>query len=67
LQEEDIPGRTKIRELVIREWKRYFLQLKSDLSKAVGDISFTADGWSDKNLQNFLAIMAHWVHRKPDG
>ncbi|KAF8262056.1 hypothetical protein EI94DRAFT_1604014, partial [Lactarius quietus] len=38
-----------------------FLSLKFTLQNSVGQISFTADTWSDQNRQSFLAITAHWI------
>ena len=35
--------------------------------KALGEISFTADFWSDPNRRSFFAITAHWLARHPSG
>lgn len=32
----------------------------------MGQISFTADIWSDQNRQSYLAITAHWITRHGD-
>lgn len=32
----------------------------------MGQISFTADIWSDQNRQSYLAITAHWIAKRGD-
>ncbi|KAI6024540.1 hypothetical protein EDC04DRAFT_2606341 [Pisolithus marmoratus] len=36
-------------------------QLRVELKRAVGVISFTADIWSADKLDSYLAMMAHWI------
>ncbi|KAF8263922.1 hypothetical protein EI94DRAFT_1481146, partial [Lactarius quietus] len=50
-----------LRELVIETWRKYFHNLKRDLENSVGQISFTADTWSNQNRRLFLTITAHWI------
>ena len=38
-----------------------FVMLTPFQQKAQGNISFTSDIWTDKNLRRFLALTAHWV------
>ncbi|KIL57978.1 hypothetical protein M378DRAFT_188346 [Amanita muscaria Koide BX008] len=63
LQEKDIPRRTKIRSSIITACNTWYTVLKSDLAAAAGQISFTADVWSDRSLRPYLAITAHWLAR----
>lgn len=34
---------------------------------SLGKVSFTADMWSDKKMQSFLAVTAHWISRNDTG
>ncbi|KAF9239469.1 ribonuclease H-like domain-containing protein [Melanogaster broomeanus] len=61
LQNSDIPDRTKIRELIVHAWIKYFAVLKSDMALALGRISHTAGIWSNDNRRPFLAMTAHWI------
>ncbi|KAH7903782.1 hypothetical protein BJ138DRAFT_987404, partial [Hygrophoropsis aurantiaca] len=61
LRNSDIPHRTKLRELILDAWRKYFTALKRDLANAAGRVSFTTDIWSDDNLRPFLAMTAHWI------
>jgi hypothetical protein len=61
LVDADIPRRDKMREAVISQWRDKFRELKSDLSKSCGRISFTSDIWSNANLESYLALTAHWI------
>jgi hypothetical protein len=38
--------------------------LKKYYQRAVGNISFTADAWSDSNRKPYLCVTAHWVGRE---
>jgi hypothetical protein len=78
LKETAIPHRTKLRQLIVEAWKRYFHVLKGDLAvsvsavlftltevwvskNAMGQVSFTADIWSNQALAAYLAMTAHWI------
>ncbi|KAI0286321.1 hypothetical protein BC826DRAFT_1121221 [Russula brevipes] len=61
LIDANIPRHNKIREAIIAQWRVSFEQLKSDLSKSCGRISFTADIWSNSNLEAYLALTTHWI------
>jgi hypothetical protein len=79
LKESMIPHRTKLRELVINNWRMKFLELKAKLGvryimllfdvfppciqDAKGRISVTMDMWSDQNRRSYLAMTAHWITR----
>ncbi|KIK24284.1 hypothetical protein PISMIDRAFT_98699 [Pisolithus microcarpus 441] len=51
----------KLHELTISAWKSYFKVLKRDMEAAVGQISFTADVWSDSLCHPYLGMTAHWI------
>ncbi|KAJ8581509.1 hypothetical protein M405DRAFT_751700 [Rhizopogon salebrosus TDB-379] len=61
LKETAIPHRTKLSQLIVEAWKRYFHVLKGDLANAMGQVSFTADIWSNQALAAYLAMTAHWI------
>ncbi|KIK16557.1 hypothetical protein PISMIDRAFT_72240, partial [Pisolithus microcarpus 441] len=60
LRDTDIPHRTKTRELILQRWREHFMQLRVELKRVVGAISFTADVWSADKLDSYLAMVAHW-------
>ncbi|KAI6101866.1 hypothetical protein F5141DRAFT_1218057 [Pisolithus sp. B1] len=61
LQDTDIPHCTKTCELIFQHWQECFMQLRVELKRAVGVISFTADVWSADKLDSYLAMTAHWI------
>ncbi|KIK14907.1 hypothetical protein PISMIDRAFT_116245, partial [Pisolithus microcarpus 441] len=61
LWDTDIPHCTKTHELILQHWQEHFMQLRVELKRAVGVISFTADMWSADKLDSYLAMMAHWI------
>ncbi|KAI6046648.1 hypothetical protein EDC04DRAFT_2597783 [Pisolithus marmoratus] len=42
-------------------------QLRVELKRAIGVISFTADIWSTDKLDSYLAMMAHWIGHELGG
>ncbi|KIM68545.1 hypothetical protein SCLCIDRAFT_48933, partial [Scleroderma citrinum Foug A] len=48
-------------ELIIEAWRDYFTVLKHDLTNSLGQISLTADIWTDENRRPFLVTTAHWI------
>ncbi|KAH7904065.1 hypothetical protein BJ138DRAFT_1019655, partial [Hygrophoropsis aurantiaca] len=50
---------------IIKAWQAYFAVLKQDMANALGDISFTADIWSDKKRGSYLGMTAHWIAEDP--
>ncbi|KAF9222732.1 hypothetical protein BS17DRAFT_662454, partial [Gyrodon lividus] len=54
-------------ELVITAWKGYFEILKKDLADSVGQVSFTADIWSNGLHCPYLGITAHWIKKDGNG
>ncbi|KIK11620.1 hypothetical protein PISMIDRAFT_73432, partial [Pisolithus microcarpus 441] len=52
-----------LHKLTISAWKSYFKVLKKDMEVAVGQISFTADIWSDSLHHPYLGMTAHWIKR----
>lgn len=43
-----------------------FSELTSDRKASIGKISFTADIWSSKGMNSYLAITAHWLGPRGD-
>jgi hypothetical protein len=79
LQDTNIFHRTKIRELILQAFNKYFAVLKQDLAvtaqllkvpqtyifqAAQGKVSFTSDMWSNHKLCPFMAVTAHWIARE---
>ncbi|KIK19935.1 hypothetical protein PISMIDRAFT_43100, partial [Pisolithus microcarpus 441] len=48
-------------EPILQRWQEHFMQLRVELKRVVGVISFTADVWSADKLDSYLAMMAHWI------
>ncbi|KAH9970382.1 hypothetical protein BGW80DRAFT_1135566, partial [Lactifluus volemus] len=63
LTERDLPHRTKLIEMIFREYEQEHQKALSKFESALGCISFTSDCWSDPNLASFLAITAHFIAR----
>lgn len=38
-----------------------------ELQKSAGQISFTSDLWTDKNMRSHLAVTAHWISESNQG
>jgi hypothetical protein len=37
------------------------------IQKALRQISYTADLWSDQHPWSYVALTTHWIHRRADG
>ncbi|KAJ7437334.1 hypothetical protein FB451DRAFT_1305801 [Mycena latifolia] len=64
LTDKEIPHRKKLTKLVHEAWDQYYVDLKAAFRASIGKISFTADIWSSKGMDSYLAIMAHWLGPK---
>ncbi|KAI0367558.1 hypothetical protein BV20DRAFT_911514, partial [Pilatotrama ljubarskyi] len=60
LTKKDIPGRTHIMDILVREYAEEIQTLRQELSSALGRVSFTCDMWSCNILRGFLAITVHF-------
>ncbi|KAI5991329.1 hypothetical protein EDC04DRAFT_2911606 [Pisolithus marmoratus] len=67
LWDTDIPHHTKTHKLVLQCWQEHFMQLRVELKRAIGAISFTADIWSADKLNSYLAMTAHWIGHESGG
>ncbi|KAH9008461.1 hypothetical protein EDB85DRAFT_1814134, partial [Lactarius pseudohatsudake] len=47
-------------------WGHAFKELRAELAKSCGRISFTADIWSSASLTPYLAVTSHWIARTPN-
>ncbi|KAI6041974.1 hypothetical protein EDC04DRAFT_2601279 [Pisolithus marmoratus] len=63
-QDTDIPHHTKTHKLVLQHWGECFMQLRVELKRAIGAVSFTADIWSADKLDSYLVMMAHWIRHE---
>ncbi|OJT05329.1 hypothetical protein TRAPUB_3770 [Trametes pubescens] len=63
LRDEDIPHRTKLRELIRTAHKKHRIEVQVEMAGALGRISFTADLWTDPILRAFMAVTAHYIVR----
>lgn len=57
-----IPGRTKIRDVIVSEAARIKLKIKQILKTPKTKISLTIDGWTSRTQLGFLAIVASFVY-----
>ncbi|KAJ3518939.1 hypothetical protein NMY22_g13434 [Coprinellus aureogranulatus] len=65
LKDSDIPGRTDIRDRVIKAWEEHIKTLQTDVETyALGKVSATMDMWSDPNLTPYMAVTIHWMEGK---
>ncbi|KAI9566229.1 hypothetical protein HD554DRAFT_2040447 [Boletus coccyginus] len=48
-------------ELILNAFGTMFSVLQAKLSRAMSEISFTADIWLSESLDPYLAITAHWI------
>ncbi|KAL1746119.1 ribonuclease H-like domain-containing protein [Schizophyllum fasciatum] len=67
LEDEDIPHRTLLTELIAERFKIEKARMEEDLQSAAGRVSYTADVWSRANMQPFLAVTAHYIVRTEKG
>ncbi|KAJ7435286.1 hypothetical protein FB451DRAFT_1418305 [Mycena latifolia] len=67
LSDKDIPHQTKLTNLIIEAWMRYYHELKATLGAAIGLISFTADIWSRAKTRQVLLHQALLAFRRIRG
>ncbi|KAJ2975727.1 hypothetical protein NUW54_g11681 [Trametes sanguinea] len=60
LSDRDIPHRTHIHNLLVREYQEEIENIRRELTNALGRVSFTCDLWSCNSLRGFLAITVHY-------
>ncbi|GLB45637.1 putative encoded by [Lyophyllum shimeji] len=61
LDEDDLPHRTKLTQLIYERFQLEFKKLIEELKNAAGRISFTSDLWTDQNRRSYMAITAHFM------
>ncbi|GLB45978.1 putative hAT family C-terminal dimerisation region [Lyophyllum shimeji] len=61
LDEDDLPHRTKLTQLIYERFQVEFKKLIEELKNAAGRISFTSDLWTDQNRRSYMAITAHFM------
>lgn len=67
LTERDLPHRTKLLELIFKEYEQEHRKQVNHFKEALGRISFTSDCWSDPNLTSYMAITAHYMVHDENG
>ncbi|KIJ58314.1 hypothetical protein HYDPIDRAFT_57222, partial [Hydnomerulius pinastri MD-312] len=60
VSDKDLPHRSKLTEMIFKEYIKEHDELKEEFKNALGRISFTADVWSDQNLLAYLALTSHF-------
>ncbi|KAF9463607.1 hypothetical protein BDZ94DRAFT_1128067, partial [Collybia nuda] len=60
IDDDDIPHRTKITQMIFEEHQAMRQQIMAELRKAQGHVSYTLDLWSDPNLASYMAVTAHF-------
>ncbi|THU81209.1 hypothetical protein K435DRAFT_571582, partial [Dendrothele bispora CBS 962.96] len=61
LDPDDIPHRTRFLELIFAQFEGCFKNIRDEMNRSRGRISFTSDMWSRGNLQGYMAITAHYM------
>ncbi|KZT30251.1 hypothetical protein NEOLEDRAFT_1054476, partial [Neolentinus lepideus HHB14362 ss-1] len=61
LTDNDIPSCKKLGRLVVQKFTEEYNKMKQDIQQALGQVALTTDSWSDKRLQSYLAITAHYM------
>ncbi|KAJ7617524.1 hypothetical protein DFH06DRAFT_961660, partial [Mycena polygramma] len=61
LDDNDIPHRTKMSELISTRFQVEYQKMIHEIQNALGRVSFTQDIWSRVNLDSHLAITAHYI------
>ncbi|KAF5372361.1 hypothetical protein D9615_009320 [Tricholomella constricta] len=64
INDDDIPHRTKITQMIYDEHQKMRQQIMAELRKAQGLVSYTIDLWSDPNLVSYMAVTAHFYIRE---
>ncbi|KAF8901531.1 hypothetical protein CPB84DRAFT_1777550 [Gymnopilus junonius] len=64
LNDEDIPHRTKLSELITKAFKREYAKMINEIQHSEGRVSFTSDIWSRHTLQSFMGVTGHFMVRK---
>ncbi|KAJ3818438.1 hypothetical protein F5878DRAFT_493904, partial [Lentinula raphanica] len=63
LDESMIPHRTKLTELIFKQFSTEYSTMVDELKNSLGRISLTSDMWSRGILTGFMAITAHYMVR----
>ncbi|KAJ4496041.1 hypothetical protein C8J55DRAFT_411928, partial [Lentinula edodes] len=63
LRESDLPHRTKLGEIILREFEKEWNQLSKEMKKSLGRIALTLDMWSNGALKGFMAVTGHYMVR----
>ncbi|KAL1742141.1 hypothetical protein HDZ31DRAFT_3685, partial [Schizophyllum fasciatum] len=63
LSERDIPHRTKLAELILKQFSVKYEEIRADILTSLGRIAFTTDIWSRQNLEGYMALTAHYIVR----
>ncbi|KAF5383852.1 hypothetical protein D9615_003798 [Tricholomella constricta] len=64
INDDDIPHRTKITQMIYDEHQKMRHQIMAELRRAQGRVSYTCDLWSDPNLVSYMAVTAHFYIRE---
>ncbi|KAH6880313.1 hypothetical protein BKA70DRAFT_1041204, partial [Coprinopsis sp. MPI-PUGE-AT-0042] len=67
ISDEDIPHRTKMTAMILEEQVKLYEEIKADLKRAEGRISYTMDLWTDPNQMPYMAVTAHYLVRDSCG
>lgn len=55
-----VPSRKKLKSMVISQYEKYRLLLKSQLS-SIKKLSFTTDVWTSQSMKSFVAVTYHYL------
>ncbi|KAJ6602747.1 hypothetical protein DFH09DRAFT_867583, partial [Mycena vulgaris] len=61
LEDEDIPHRTKLAQLIATRFGAEYNTMIQEIQNSMGRVSFTDDIWTRINLDSHLAITGHYI------
>ncbi|KIY61635.1 hypothetical protein CYLTODRAFT_331722, partial [Cylindrobasidium torrendii FP15055 ss-10] len=61
LDDKQIPGRTKVGDLISEAYAREYQRLIDRLASSLGRIALTSDIWSRQNMEGYMAVTAHYL------
>ncbi|KAH7868957.1 uncharacterized protein C8R40DRAFT_1024714, partial [Lentinula edodes] len=67
IQDKDIPHRTKLTELILKQYEIHWHEMTREMKASLGRISFTSDMWTNGILKGFMAITVHYMMKDAAG
>ncbi|KAJ7482847.1 hypothetical protein B0H11DRAFT_1807231, partial [Mycena galericulata] len=67
LEDEDIPHRTKLSQLIASRFHTEYTKMINEIQNSVGRVATTDDIWTRQNLDSHLAITGHYIIKDANG